>query len=241
MDRGYIVTPQIGENPDGSEYVADYNVSTQGHSPVNTERFYQEDNGDYVFNEEQYDADLEEVSNLEADESEVDYDQDYVDAIFELYPNAMECLAIAADVFPPEEVEAYNKALDEGDWDVVVPFLERITSEFGNQSYEVEDYEEDESSEDSDASDDEWSPEESEQLDVAVNELMDTTPDFELSEQYQQIALQAQDQGDEVLAAVAAATSAFHSSDLEAEEAIDYILATYPKEEVMRVYQLLAA
>ena len=234
MDRGMTVTPEVGLNPDGSEYIADFNVATHNYSPNNSEQFYVEDNnGELVFDEEYYESLESEVEQFEGPDPE----QDYVNALFEIFPNAMACLAMAADVYPREQVEAYNAALEVGDWDVVVPFLEQITNEFGDLTDQPV-YSEDQDESDSDASDD-WSPEETEQLEEAVDQLMDTTPDDYLADSYQEFALQAQDAGDEVMAAVAAATSAFHSGDLDANEAIDYILATYPKEEVIRVYQYL--
>ena len=239
MNRGYVVTPEIGMNDDGTEYVADYSVSTPGHSQPNTEQFYEEDNnGDLVFDEEQFDAELQEY---DSEEVEYDPDQEYVDAIHDLFPNAAALLAIAADEYSQEDVEAYNKALDEGDWSVVIPFLEQITKDFGHLATDtkaVEDsYESEESDEEEEEGEDyldQWTEEEYEILNEEVQPLLMQEADSSHVDHWQD---EANNATDPVYQGIAAATAAFHAREVSAQEAINYVLENYPKDEVISIYR----
>jgi hypothetical protein len=231
MSGGYTVTPEIAENPDGTEYIADFSVSTHNYSPTDPENFYQTDaNGERVFDEEALDQ-------LEGYVEENDYDpeQEYIDTLYSAFPSASDALAWAADNYPEDVVHEYNAALENSDWDFVVPFLEEITSRY--EELTPEELQAEEQTEEQ--TDEDWSEEEQYQAAEATQFLVEAEPDYELADQYLDLVEEAQAHGDEVLAAVAAATSAFHSEEVTADEAIQYIIENYPKQEVIRVFNLL--
>ena len=84
----------------------------------------------------------------------------------------------------------------------------------------------------------ELSEQEQEILDKTVDLLSQQEAEGEyVADQWQEVVHQAEAAGDETYAIVAAATAAFHSQDVTAEEAINYCLQTANLKDLARVYK----
>ena len=71
-----------------------------------------------------------------------------------------------------------------------------------------------------------------------IDDLMEQEPaGFEESEDWQDVCDHYQESGQEVHAAIAAATASFHAGEVSADDAINYILQNYNNEEVILAYQ----
>jgi hypothetical protein len=166
-----------------------------------------------------------------ADDFTVD---DYWNDVISLEPDIPNAIQWAADHLSPEFIADFNAALDADNRDEVNQYLEMILNDY-RESYGSEAVEEEEVD-----YDEELTPEEQQILDDVVDNLQGAEAmGEEAADEWQQAVYQAQASGDEVYAAVAAATSSFHSGEVTAEEAIGFILNNYPLKEVARVYEAL--
>ena len=88
---------------------------------------------------------------------------------------------------------------------------------------------------------DELSEEETEILHKTVELLQQQEPEGEyVADEWQDAVQQAQESGDETYAMVAAATAAFHSGEISADDAIAYCLENANIKDLARVYKHIA-
>lgn len=236
MSGGMTVNPVISEGDDGQEYIADFSVQ-QTHSytdhngqPVGYEDdFIEDENGEWQYqmpdNPDEYQRE------------ESDADQQYIDTIFEAYPDLSDALSAAADHLPEHVIENYHKALDVGDWDLVMPFIEKVIEDYYNGEFTTDATEGDEpegvEDEEQEEVEDEWSNEEVEALNEEVAPLLMSEPDESLVDQWQD-AIESTD--DDTFKGIAAATASFHAGEISAEEAIEFVLENYNKRDIIRIY-----
>ena len=157
---------------------------------------------------------------------------EYYGALAEL-PNVRESLEWAESHFSSEFIEAYHEALDNDDLETVNTMLEQIVAAYE----ELGAAEDAESSMEDDADNisEEWTEEDVETYNETVEMLTSQAPDAGVAAQWDQAGMQALHHGDDTAAAIYAATSAYHSGELEAGDAIDAIIDNYPIEEIRRV------
>ena len=175
-------------------------------------------------------------------------DESYFETLSTLYPNIAQAVTWAADGgMSAEWSNDFNAALSAGDYEAVNVGLEQLlgmydanhgdrpsaTEEFQNR--EVEESEDEEP-----LSVDDLSEDDQQAVAEAVETLQWTEPGGdEQAEYWQQAIAVAQQSGDDTYAGIAAATSAFHSGEVSASEAIDFVLSNYDIRDVARVYQAL--
>ena len=238
MNQGYTVTPVVSEVDSGTQQIQDFNVSSHQYDAPNPEEFYVED--EYGNLEYQMPEDVDQYERVESDA-----DQQYIDTIFEAYPQLPDALSAAADHLPENIIREYNNAIEVGDWDLVMPFIEQViedyqNGEFGEPSTLEEPYEEpyEEASEEEEASElDAWSDEELAAARQEIDEnLFYSEPEYAHVQYWQEEADTAEDP---VYRGVCAATAAFHAGEVDAEDAINYVLENYPKDDVIRIYRMI--
>ena len=185
--------------------------------------------------------------NEDLQESEYS-DESYFETLSTLYPNIAQAVTWAADGgMSAEWSNDFNAALSAGDFEAVNVGLEQLlgmydanhgdrpsaTEEFQNRNNQ-------ESEDEEPLTVDDLSEDDQQVVAEAVEELQYQSPGGEEQAQYwQQAVAVAQQSGDETYAGIAAATSAFHSGEVSAAEAIDFVLSNYDIRDVARVYQAL--
>jgi hypothetical protein len=171
-----------------------------------------------------------------ADEGEqTAYSEDeYWTNVANLNPDTYEALDWAADHLSQDFIAGYNDAIDRDDHIEANKYLEMIIADYREAMGEPT------ASEESESDDSEPEPIDPDLVDTVVESLShEEALGEDVANEWQEAVEQALDSGDEVYAAVAAATASFHSGECTAEQAISYILENYPIEEVARVYQAI--
>ena len=185
--------------------------------------------------------------NEDSQESEFS-DEAYFEQLASLHPNVAQAVQWAANGgMSAEWSQDFNAALEAGDYQAVNVGLEQLLgmydSNFGDRPSATEEFQNrnDQESEDEEPlTVDDLSEDDQQAVNEAITELQYQSPGGEEQAEYWQEAVaQAQQSGDETYAAIAAATSAFHSGEVSAQEAIDFVLSNYDIRDVARVYQAL--
>ena len=175
-------------------------------------------------------------------------DDSYFNSLVALYPNFPQAANWAANGgMSVEWSQDFNASVEAGDFQAVNVGLEQLLNMYDaahgerpSTSEEVEDREDQESEDDEPLTVDDLPEDEQQAVAEAVEELQYQSPGGEEQAQYwQQAVAVAQQSGDETYAGIAAATSAFHSGEVSAAEAIDFVLSNYDIRDVARVYQAL--
>ena len=238
-NKPMTVSPVVTVNDQGQEVISDLSVST-GHSGVGRDgqvenwRFdYQEDSEGrihHVFEN----VELERDDGIHFDESE------YIEALLESNPTIAVAQQWALDNLPEEWVNEYNQQIETGDLDELNKAVEWLLQQYSQRSTTESDVPNQQMEEDyEDPEMDELSEEETEILNNAVDTLERQEAMPEYADDWQEQVEIAKQSGDETYAMVAAATSAFHSGEVTAEEAIDFCLTNCDLKELARVYQHL--
>ena len=173
-------------------------------------------------------------------------DENYFETLAELHPNMAQAAQWAANGGMSQEWSTdFNAAIEAGDFQAVNVGLEQLfnmydaahgdrpsaTEEFQNRNNQ-------ESEDEEPLTVDDLSEDDQQAVNEAITELQYQSPGGEEQAQYwQQAVAVAQQSGDVTYAGIAAATSAFHSGEVSAAEAIDFVLSNYDIRDVARVYQ----
>lgn len=219
MSRAMEIVPQYSEGPDGSEQIINFNVN-RGHSAgVVNEEFYidEYEQGHFV------EPDIQDPTDYPEEESDISYD--YSEACVEAMPDLPQAISWAANNLPSEFLEYYNESIDSEDPDLMWPAMEQLLEMFydttGAEPTEIEEQDEELS-----------------EPQKVIDSLMEAEPaGYEESEDWQDACDAYQQSGQEVHAAIAAASAAFHAGETSADEAINYILQNYDNEDVILAYQ----
>ena len=172
--------------------------------------------------------------NVEVDEDlPQDLSAEYYDALASTYPELGDALQWAGQYLPRETITEYHQALENEDFLKVNETLEYIINNYraAGDVPLVEEVENEEAPED-------WTEEDQDELDSTVTQLYEAEPQGEeYADSWQAVVEQAQEAGDDTYAAIAAATAAFHSGEVSAEEAVNYVLSNFDIRDVERVYR----
>ena len=247
--------PQVTVDASGQEQVTGFGVSHDRQGVLDNQGQVIGMNDDYV---EFEDGSIHHrFENIEFDEEEeFSYDEDdseYISALYELNPELGDAVEWSREAFTPDEVEWYNAMIDSPDLDDLNEAIEFLLDKYQDyvdnlvlepedfpdeDEYEEEYYEDEEEYE----TESEWeniTEEQVEQLEAVTSELLELEPNPELVDEWQEVLEAADEEGDETLAAVAAAIRSVHESSMTQEEAINYVLSNYPPDEVERVWNML--
>ena len=170
--------------------------------------------------------------NVELNEEQANvFDTDeYVEAVQQAYPDVSEALEWGAKNLPGHRIDDYNAALDSDDPEQFMPLLEKLIAEYRNgvDAPEPEITDQEEAPEVEPPSDDE--------VESFIGELSQSEPQGEaVAGHWQDVANQAKAQGNEVYAGVAAATAAFEAGEVSAQEAIQFCLDNFDRNELAKV------
>lgn len=240
--KAMTVYPVSTENPDGTESITDFSA-VEHVNPMDLvneeEDFVQDSNGEYHHRYADVDPSQYEESS--------DADQQYQQALLETYPSLGTATAWAGENLDPESIEWYDQAIDSGNPEQMNEAIEWLLSAYAeadNQGIASED--EEYSSEDSGLSD--KTMQEIEQLDeedqdilvTAVEGLIQSDPGGEdAARSWQYMSETASEQGDQVMATIAAATAAFHAGEVSANDSIAYVLNNCDLQDVARTYEFI--
>ena len=144
-----------------------------------------------------------------------DPDDQIADAVIELYGDHMEpILDYMAVTLTDEQIEAYDQAIEDGDWSTVLPLLEQTAAEYFEQVSAS-----------------------AESVQAEIDELGAQEPQgMELA--YEHLEL-AQQQTDPIKRDLFMASAEFHRGNLSSSEAIETLLSKYSIEEVAPIYKAL--
>lgn len=143
-------------------------------------------------------------------------DQMIIDGLIELYPQLDNMLDFAVEQHGEEFVSLYDDAVDSGDWNTVMKFLEQWSQEFAEANPQPEAFSH-------------------EQINEGLNDLADMAPEgLEMAFSYLQMAEQTQDP---IESDVLQSTAAFHRGEITAEQGIQAMLDRYPIEKLIPIYQ----
>ena len=149
----------------------------------------------------------------------------------------------AADNLPYELSEDFNDKVNSGDLQKVNSAVEWLLGHYEQHAGEAllnENPTGDEPGDEFEEQLQNLSDEEVETLNSAVDHLEAQEPEGEMmAAQWQDYVEDALNSGDNTFATVAAATAAFHSGEVSAEEAINHCLETCDLKDLSRVYQHL--
>lgn len=222
MSGGFTITPVANDSGD----VVDFDVDG-GYQGF---RSNEEDIVEY--NDGSRHHVMENASIREDGEFDID---EYYTELQNSDPRIPQALDWAADNLPADLIEQYNQAIDSNDLDTVNQVLEYILSNYpSDESFDPDDeslQEEPELTEDDQAV-----------IEAITEQLADQPPlgDY-AADEWESYARQAAENGDDpAFVGVATATAAYHSGEVTAQEAIDWVLANYDLKDVARVYQHLS-
>ena len=248
----WTVTPEISSDEAGQEQVTGFGVSHDRQGVLDRQGQVLGMDDDYV---ELEDGSIHHrFENIEFDEEEeLLYDADdseYIAALHEVNPELRDAVEWSKDNFTEDEAAWYNDCIDEEGLDGINEAIEYLLSRYNdyvdNLVLEPEDfpdeeeyYEEDEEEVETNPDWDDITPEQVEELQAVTSELLEMQPDPEVVDDWQEVLEAAEAEGDETLAAVAAAIRSVHESSMTQAEAINYVLSNYPPDEVERVWNLL--
>ena len=177
--------------------------------------------------------------NVELNEDEGGYDSDdYWDAVVATEPDVHDALSWAASNLSKDFLSDYNAALDSDNHKEVHQYLQMILEEYRSSSPNQEDtYEPQEDTYEEE--DEALTQEESEYAKEVLTGLSQNEPaGEEYANEWQSAVDTYQAAGDEVAAGVAAATAAFHSGQVSAEDAINWALQNFNARDLDRVYRM---
>ena len=237
-DKGYTVSPVITTNERGEEVISDLSVSS-GHAAA-IGRDGQVRDAEFDYYEDEKGQMRHRFSNIELESERDDsssFDEDaYIGAIFEANPEISDAQLWAENNLPEPLLDEYNKAIDSGSLDELHQAVEWLLAQYAERTEDTPEPEQVE--EDSEMED--LSDEEKKVLANAVETLELSEPQGEYTaEQWQEVVEQAEAQGNETYAKVAAATAAFHSGEVTAEEAINFCLNECDLKELAKVYEYI--
>lgn len=159
---------------------------------------------------------------------------DYADSVVAAYPDLPSALAWGEENLPADRIDAYNNAVDSDDPAEFMPLIEKLLEDFRDSNGEpVAEEQEGEPLE-------EFEPPTDEEVDTVIDELYEQEPQGEeVAQEWQAVAQQAKAQGNETYAGVAAATAAFQAGEVTAEEAIQFCMDNYDRDELAKVVRYI--
>jgi hypothetical protein len=177
-------------------------------------------------------------------------DENYFETLANLHGGALTAAInwAANGGMDPTWIQDFNANLDAGRFEEVNAGIETLLGLYDQQHPDrpsaTEQFnqtrQQDESETDEPLTVDDLSEDDQQVVNEVIEGLQYNEPGGEEQAEYwQQAVAVAQQSGDETYAAIAAATAAFHSGDVSAAEAIDFVLSNYDIRDVARVYQAL--
>jgi hypothetical protein len=214
---GYTISPVYNEV---TGEVTDFQVD-------NGSQGYQSSDSDYVELEDGVHHVFEDVSIQE------DYLTDYYDTLASSDERIPAALQWAAGNLSPEVISTYNNAVDNDDIDTINEYLELVLNEYSEAHPEVE--------ESTDTDDEVELTEQDQQVIEAISEQLSQQEPLgiDAADEWDSIAQDAANSGDEVYAAVCQATASYHAGEISSTDAINWVLENFPIKEVARVYHHL--
>ena len=240
-DKGYTVSPVITVNERGEEVISDLSVSSGHAAAVGRDGQVRDAELDYY--EDEYGQMRHRFAGVELESEQQDsssFDESaYIEAIYEANPELSTAQQWAENNLPEELLDYYNEAVESSDLADLHKAVEWLMQQYENRSQQEQAPTEPEQVEEDDEMEN-LSDEEKEVLSNAVEELEQQEPQGEYyAEQWQEAVEQAEAQGNETYAKVAAATAAFHAGEVSAEEAINFCLNECDLKELAKVYEYI--
>ena len=225
---GFTYTPDIAFDEQGREFYSGEG-SLQSHSAQTVDVPYVEDpltgQTRYLLEEEDFQQD--------EDYEYSDTHEQYVESLFEAYPQLSNAIAWAGSNWTEEQITAYDAAMDSEDLDELMPYIEHMLEEYEFALAEG-------SVEDPDAEPDPFDDVDDETAQAAVDgafeELSETEPGgMETAYEYMELAVHYQDT-EPVLSELYSLSAQFHQGSISVEDAFATALEKYSFEELAPAY-----
>lgn len=230
--QGYTFTPEYTSDEAGNPQFTGEGTLAPSASRFAGQSFEGVYHEDELTGERQY---LIEESDYQQDEDwQPDIDAQYEEAIAELYPQLPQALEWMSETLPQELIDDYNQAVDENDYDTLMPLLEELMESYYEQvGDELQDVEQTDPFEDD-------SPIDQEEVDLALDNLQQQDVlGEETAYEFMQAAVEAQENGDVVLRDALAATASYHRGEADATELITDMMDKYDMKDLRRVYRMM--
>lgn len=237
-NQGYTVSPVYSETASGQEVITDFSLNTGHDSAVGRDGMSKNWENDYII--DRYGNQHHVFENVELEDSVPSgFDMDeYVDGLFTVNDQLQPALSWANGNLSPDIVQNLDAAFASGDLSEVNAAVDWLLNAYSQSTPEqVQPKKPVEEDEPSDEEMENLSDEDKAVLAEAIEGLELNEPQGDaVAEQWQDAVEMAEDNGDMTYATVAAATAAFHSGEVTAEEAINYCLNNCDLKDLARVY-----
>jgi hypothetical protein len=252
-NRAFTVNPVVSSDDAGEPTIQDFEVIgdrseiTEAFNRGYVDDFIEDSEGRLHHIFENVELEDEQYSPTSFDESS------YIEAIQEANPYLNDAIAWAEDNLPEEVIDEYNAAIESSDlgklnekveW-LIQQYIDNANAEVTEQPTEEEDgYDENAPSyltDDAKERVDELSDDEADELGNTIDSLTETDPaGEETANEWEQLAVDADDAGDYITSFVAAQTAKFHSGQISAEEAIAACMNQFDLKDLQAVYRQLS-
>ena len=229
--QGYTVTPVMSEDSNGQEYVSDFQLDA-GHN-IPADAFNQ-----YDFNEATGEVTHRFSTDSDPDEEFVqDIDSQYEQALLAANPDLPSAIEWASrGGISGELIDEFNNAMESGDPELMNPAIQWLLQNFEESGDQYE-YAEDDEGEG--APDEALDPETYALGEEIIADLQEAEPEFVVSFDMDEVAKEALNTGDQCLAEAATLSAQFHRGEIEAADAINYMLDNYMADDLLRVAEAL--
>lgn len=224
---GYTVTPVLSEDSNGQEYVSDFALN-EGHN-IPADAYNQ-----YDFNEStgevthRYSTDYEYDPDRQLTEH---IDNTYASALVEANPGLPEAINWASSGgLPGELIDDFNAAIDSGDPEQINPAIDWLLQNFEDAGGLLEE---------TGAPDEELDDETFALGQEIIADLQEAEPEYVDSFEMDEVAKEALNLGDQCLAEAATLSAQFHRGEVEAADAINYMIDNYSADDLLRVAEAL--
>jgi len=166
----------------------------------------------------------------------VDAEDQLVSGYFELFPQLPDALEWGADFYPPEVLDSYNKAVDEGDWDFMSPFIEQLIADYGEHGVApISVQEQEQQVEEQQELTDE---QKQEMFNEFYQEMDASTPDPEQAHIWEETSLEMSEV-DPIFSDICYETAKFHKGETDFQESLERLTKRYTLEQMFPYYQRL--
>lgn len=241
----YTVSPVIAEDAHGREVITDVALQPNHSSAVGRDGMSRGWQNDYIEDSDGNVRHVMENVELEDPSSPASFNEDeYFGALIEANPGIENAIAWGQKNLGPDFVENWDKIIDGDDLGRINQAIQELMEEYvaaGGNTVKPQEESSNEESEDERSAYEELREQFTDEeiaIAVEINEHLVTEPQGNgVADQWQMIANDALENGNETWAGLAAAAASFHANEVTAEEAIRYCLDNYDYQEMIKAFQ----
>ena len=229
---GYEITPVVTMTDDGREQVTDFDISSG--NTTGRDGVYRGWQDDWTVDSEGRSHHAYENFQEAKEEYGSDAVEDeYWDNVLEADPIYSRALDWASNqFFTDEQAKEWDKMIENGTDEQIHEGLERIKNQYLEAGGDVM-----EEAPEGEPDSEDITEEEMEEVKSVAQELMETEPDLDSADSWDDSGREAMASGDETYSAICSMTASFHRGEISAGDAIDAILNNYPLKDVERCWK----